>query len=122
MIRVSPDLEECPAAYDGRDILKLGVLTLWVDQETFLPLKTQQQEGEGNVLYTYEVTSIETGMDIDAATFVYEPPTGVEVVDVADLTGAKNVISGMPPEGEAPAECVPPPPNAEKPSTLAINC
>ena len=101
-IVVSPDLSTCPeyAPREEADIkLKLGVLTVWVDEQTFLPLKTQQQDGTGQVAYTYTVTQIEVGGEILDSTFAYEAPAGAVVQDVANITEAKFVLSGYNPDG-----------------------
>jgi len=104
-IVVTPDVDACPTigGEPGKDIGKLGTLIIDVDKETFLPLKTEQR-GDGDLpAYTYEVTQIEVGADIAAATFSYTAPSGVTIQDVADLTEAKNVLSGYTPEGVPPA-------------------
>jgi outer membrane lipoprotein-sorting protein len=101
-IVVTPDVRTCPATggEPQKDIGKLGTLNVWVDKETFLPLKTEQLASEGGPPgYIYTVTSIEVGGDIAASTFEYVAPEGVAVQDVANLTEAKNVLSGFPPEG-----------------------
>jgi outer membrane lipoprotein-sorting protein len=104
-IVVTPDVDTCPtiAGEPGKDMGKLGTLIVDVDKETFLPLKTEQRGDGGLPAYTYEVTQIEVGSDIASATFSYTAPGGVTVQDVADLTQAKNVLSGYTPEGVPPA-------------------
>lgn len=103
-IVVTPDVDTCPTIVGepGKDIGKLGTLIVDVDKETFLPLKTEQRGDGGLPAYTYEVTQIEVGADIGAATFSYTAPSGVAVQDVVDLTQAKNVLSGYTPEGAPP--------------------
>jgi hypothetical protein len=108
-IVVTPDVNACPekAGVTERDVAaKLGTLTVWVDTETFLPLKTEQVSGEGGPAYVYTVTEIEVGGSIDDSTFDYEAPAGVVVQDVANTTEAKNVLSGYSEDG------TPPPPPA----------
>jgi outer membrane lipoprotein-sorting protein len=104
-IVVTPDVANCPAILGdpGKDIGKLGTLILDVDKETFLPLKMDQQDNGGGPAYTYTVTRIQISGEIPDATFMYTAPTGVTVVDVADLTQAKNVLSGYPIDGNPPA-------------------
>ncbi len=99
-IVVMPDVSACPGIEgDPQQYLaKLGTLTVWVDKETFLPLKTEQTSSDGGA-YVYTVTRIEVGGDIADSTFAYEAPEGVAVQDVANMTEAKNVLSGYPPEG-----------------------
>lgn len=105
-IVVTPDVNACPTIQGepGKDIGKLGTLIVVVDKETFLPLKTEQK-GDGALPgYTYTVTSIQVGEDIADATFSYSPPEGVTVIAVANLTEAKNVISGYTPDGIPPSD------------------
>jgi outer membrane lipoprotein-sorting protein len=99
-IVVTADFDTCPAFQDGREKYdKFGTLVLSVDKETFLPLKTEQR-GDGLMPeYTYEVTQIQVGGDFPDATFSYTAPPGITVQDVDDLTQAKNVISGLAPDG-----------------------
>jgi outer membrane lipoprotein-sorting protein len=113
-IVVTPDVVTCPAIQGepGKDIGKPGTLIVDVDKETFLPLKTEQKDDAGLAVYTYTVTQIQVGDEIADATFTYTPPQGVTVVDVADLTQAKNVLSGDPIDGNPPA-----PDNSTPPST-----
>jgi hypothetical protein len=104
-IVVTPDVDACPsiAGEPGKDIGKLGTLILVVDKETFLTLRTEQKGDGGLPGYTYTVTSLEVGEDITTDTFSYSAPSGVTVVDVANLTEAKNVISGYSVDGTQPA-------------------
>jgi outer membrane lipoprotein-sorting protein len=104
-IVVTADFESCPAFQDGRDKYdKFGTLVLDVDKETYLPLKTQQLGNDFVPGYTYEVTSIQLGETFPAGTFTYTAPSGVSVQDVADLTQAKNVLSGLNIDGSGPAQ------------------
>jgi hypothetical protein len=76
-----------------------------VDQETFLPLKTEARDA-GELAYRYEVTQIEVGAPLDAATFTYEPPPGVTVIEAASASDAKMMLAGEPKragDGEAPS-------------------
>jgi outer membrane lipoprotein-sorting protein len=103
-IRVTPDASACPemAGVPAKDVIaKLGVLTVWVDKETFLPLRTEQATPDGGVSI-YTVTQIEVGGDIGESTFAYEAPEGVAVQEVANLTEAKNVLSGYVPDSTPP--------------------
>jgi outer membrane lipoprotein-sorting protein len=105
-IVVTPDVATCPgiAGEPGKDIGKLGTLIVDVDKETFLPLKTDQQDNGGLPAYTYTVTQIEIGEQIADTTFIYSAPAGVTVVDVADLTQAKNILSGYSIDGAPPVQ------------------
>lgn len=67
--------------------------TIWVDSATFVTLKLERRDDAGNVGYQYEVTTFDVGT-IDDAVFTYKAPAHVDVVHVADLSAAKQVIAG----------------------------
>jgi hypothetical protein len=81
-----------------RDGADLGTMTVWVDRETFLPLKAENRSGDGTLIYGYDVTEIQVGGDIPAAAFAYTPPAGAQVTDVTTAVDAKraldNALSG----------------------------
>lgn len=98
-IAVTMDFNTCPVPDAKADPGKMGPLTLWVDRETFLPLKTEQLDTAGGMMYVYEVTQIEVGGPIPDSAFEYVPPVGVAVQDVANLTEAKFILSGYTKDG-----------------------
>jgi negative regulator of sigma E activity len=93
-IVVSTDVDACRELYAPKEPEKLGPLTVWVDKESFLPLKTEQLDATGAPMYVYEVTQIEVGDDIPDSAFAFQAPPGTTVQDVADMTEAKFVLSG----------------------------
>ncbi len=58
---------------------ELGQMTVWVDTQTFLPLKTETKATDSTVLDQYEVTSIEYNAPIPDSIFAYTPPAGAQV-------------------------------------------
>jgi hypothetical protein len=66
---------------------------MWVDAGTFINLKTETY-GSGKLLFRYEVTEFETGIDIPDSVFTYTPPAGVEVVEATTPQQMKGVLSG----------------------------
>ena len=66
---------------------------MWVDQETFITLRTET-EAEDGLLFRYEVTEFEVDPDFDPSTFAYEPPAGTEVVEADGPEDIKVVLSG----------------------------
>jgi outer membrane lipoprotein-sorting protein len=66
---------------------------MWVDQETFITLKTETHSEDG-LLFRYEVTQFEVSPDFDPSIFAYEPPAGVEVVEAEGPENIKIVLSG----------------------------
>jgi len=126
VIVVAPSPDSCPP--DDPKVEKaralgeyMGTMTVWVDKETFLPLKTEQHDGQSDVVYRYTVVEIQVGLSIPAATFTYEPPDGVVVQEVATLTEAKDVISGVTPETQDET-CPPPPDDASQPEANVKDC
>ena len=77
----------------GAAKLGTGVRRVWVDRETFIPLRTEDVDEAGNVRSRYEVTAIEVGVDLPPQSFRYEAPAGTRVVEVRTLGEAKNVIA-----------------------------
>jgi len=69
-----------------------------VDQETFIALKTEHRELDGSVSFRQAATEFTASPNIPESMFVYEPPEGVTVVEVADLGEAKQAIVSVPPE------------------------
>lgn len=56
-----------------------GHMTVWVDTQTFLPLKTEAVATDGTVLDHYEVTSIAYNVAIPDSTFTYTPSANATV-------------------------------------------
>jgi outer membrane lipoprotein-sorting protein len=88
----------------SRGQIELGQMTVWVDTQTFLPLKTETKATDGTVLDTYEVTSIQYNVQIPDSTFAYTPPANATVYtfngtapqDVKATIGAAE-MKGTPP-------------------------
>ena len=92
-LTVTPS-DSCPKAAAANVAGRKGSLRLWVDKQTFIPLKTEGQDGSGTITYQYEVTEIETGQAIPDSVFEYQPPAGVDVAQVQDVSQAKAALSG----------------------------
>ena len=88
-----------------------GQMTVWVDTQTFLPLKGETKATDGTVLDQYEVTSITYNVQIPDSTFAYTPPANATVYtsnnlpaqDVKATIGAADK-KGTPLEGTPPAK------------------
>lgn len=81
-----------------------GQMTVWVDTQTFLPLKTETKATDGTVLDRYEVTSITYNVTIPDSTFTYSPPANATVytfngtsAEDVKATIAANEGKGTPP-------------------------
>ena len=67
---------------------------MWVDAETFITLKTESYSGRG-LVFRYEVTEFETGIDIPDRVFEYDPPAGVQVVEATSPIEMKIALSDL---------------------------
>jgi outer membrane lipoprotein-sorting protein len=67
--------------------------TLWIDKQTFVPLK--QETSSGEVVSSYEVTRVEYNLAIPDATFSYTPPADADVADGGTLPPNAMVGQGL---------------------------
>ena len=67
---------------------QLGQMLVWVDKQSFLPLRTEVRNPAGDVLDRSEVTSVEYNVDIPDSIFSYTPPPGARVFEYHGGTGA----------------------------------
>ena len=97
VIRVVPNPDGCADWAEGEKLRgsDLGILTAWVDKETFLTLKTEQSDASGKVSLRYEVEQIDVGGDLPDDVFTYTPPAGVTVTEATDQSSMKTAISGL---------------------------
>jgi outer membrane lipoprotein-sorting protein len=70
------------------DNVNLPTVRVWVDKQSFLPLKTEVRDASGTVLEHSEVTHVEYNVTIPDAIFSYAPPAGVSVSTFNGGTGA----------------------------------
>jgi outer membrane lipoprotein-sorting protein len=63
-------------------------MQVWVDKQTFLPLKTEVRDAAGVLLDRSEVTSVQYGGSMPDAMFSYTPPTGAQVSTFNGGSGA----------------------------------
>jgi outer membrane lipoprotein-sorting protein len=69
---------------------------LWVDKQTFLPLKMELHDASGQLLERSEVTSVDYNVALPDGVFSYSPPSGVQVSTFQGGDGAdvKRALSG----------------------------
>lgn len=74
----------------------VGQMRLWVDKQTFIPLKTEVHSAAGAVLDRSDVTDIEYNIAIPASIFTYTPPAGATVTTFTGGDGrdVKAALSG----------------------------
>jgi outer membrane lipoprotein-sorting protein len=63
-------------------------LTVWVDKDSFLPLRMEVRDGRGSIVDQPEVTSVGYNLSIPAERFTYTPPAGVSVANFTGGDGA----------------------------------
>lgn len=86
--------------------VNLGQMTVWVDTQTFLPLKVETKATDGTVLDQGEVTSITYNVQIPDSTFAYTPPANAMVYTSNNLPpqDAKATIGAADHMGTPPAK------------------
>jgi outer membrane lipoprotein-sorting protein len=82
-------------------------LTVWVDRQSFLPLKMEVRDGRGKVVDRFEVTRVEYNVSVPDSMFAYAPPPGVSVAtfsggDGADVKRTLASESGLKPLHTSP--------------------
>lgn len=86
-----------------------AVSRIWFDKQSGLLLKYESAEEPGRQQITAEVTSLEVNPELDAATFVFNPPEGSVELQSQSSTGLLNqpfVISDLVPVGGSKWESV----------------
>jgi MucB/RseB family protein len=68
----------------------LKKMVLWIDKETYLPLKTTMYALSGEVLDESETSSIQYDVAIPDSTFTYTPPAGVTVLEAGQKGAASR--------------------------------
>jgi outer membrane lipoprotein-sorting protein len=66
----------------------VGQMQVWLDQQTFLLLKTEMRDAAGTLLDRMEVTRIDYGVPMADATFTYTPPADAHISTFTGGTGA----------------------------------
>jgi hypothetical protein len=80
-------------------------MTVWLDKQTFLPLKWEVRDGSGAISERSEVTSVEFNVSIPPSTFEFTPPAGVPVYEFSGGSGAdakRMIFEGGGQSGAAP--------------------
>jgi outer membrane lipoprotein-sorting protein len=115
VIEVRPTSERCSLKPEAGGVaspsgkLDRDSLTrLWVDKDTFITLRSDFYSA-GRLLSSYTVIKFEIDPDFAPGTFVYQPGSGVQVIEVGSLGEAKQALAGLL-ESEKPGDGVPPKP------------
>jgi outer membrane lipoprotein-sorting protein len=70
-------------------------MTLWVDEQLYLPLRSVQYDVNGDVASTYEVTQLDIDTQIPDSVFGYQPPAGATVLEAATPADAKHALAAL---------------------------
>ncbi|MDQ5823048.1 MAG: outer membrane lipoprotein carrier protein LolA [Chloroflexota bacterium] len=65
---------------------------LWVDQETYLILKYEEEDDDYGHYRTWTYTSVTVNPDLSPDLFSFSPPAGAEVIDEQDETGPTGLL------------------------------
>ncbi|MDR7666367.1 outer membrane lipoprotein carrier protein LolA [Methanosarcina sp. Z-7115] len=83
-------LETTPKETDGDN--KLTYKTkIWVDQETWMPLKSEIYNGTGNLTMKLEIRDLKVNTGIPDSEFKFEVPKGAKILDVGE-TNPKQLL------------------------------
>lgn len=107
-VRPSPNSCEVPEERLKAESLGGMALWLWVDQETFLTLQTQQIDATGVVSYSQTVSELTVGAETPQDLLTYVAPAGTTVVEATDPGTAKDALG---PQTQT-ADATPPAPKA----------
>ena len=79
---------------DGSQLMPQGPIdvTLWVDQATFITLKSESRDASGNVFNTYEVNTFDVGVTPPASTF--DKPVADQTVEAGSMEDLMPVLIG----------------------------
>lgn len=62
----------------------------WIDQQTYLQLRSEWKNAQGNIITEWAYTSLDENPAVDAALFTFTPPPGAEVVWQREPTGSER--------------------------------
>ena len=58
---------------------------IWVDQETWMPLRYETYNGDGNLTMKLEIRDLKVNTGIPDSEFKFEIPTGAKIVDLGEI-------------------------------------
>jgi outer membrane lipoprotein-sorting protein len=77
-------LETTPKEDDG-DYELIYKTKIWVDQETWMPLKYEAYNGDGNLTMKLEIQDLKVNTGIPESEFKFEIPKGAKIVDLGEI-------------------------------------
>jgi len=70
---------------DSEDFGMFGAMKVWVDKETWMPLKMDMKDTDGNPMYSVEYRNFQTNTGISDDEFQFEIPEGAEVKTMDEI-------------------------------------
>jgi outer membrane lipoprotein-sorting protein len=87
---------------DDKEEFSLGPTKIWIDKETFMPLKYETYDSNGNLVQKTEILDLKINTGIPDSEFEFEVPEGAEIITVES---APIVFTGDPKSpGKVPVE------------------
>lgn len=72
-----------------------GSVTAWIDQQTSVPLKAEERDATGTIMFQYTVTQFQVGESIPSSTFAYQPAAGVTPVTATTGMEVKEALKNF---------------------------
>jgi len=79
------------APKDESDFGMSGGMKVWVDKETWMPLKMEMKNADGNPLYSIEYRNFQTNTGISDEEFQFEIPEGAEVQTMDEFVSPERI-------------------------------
>ena len=70
---------------DESDLGMFGDMKVWVDKETWMPLKMDMKDADGNLMYSAEYRNFQINTGISDDEFQFEVPEGIEVQTMEEM-------------------------------------
>lgn len=83
-------LEAIPKDKDG-DYELIYKTKIWVDQETWMPLRYETYNGDGNRTMKFEARDLKVNTGVPDSEFKFEIPEGAKIVDMGEIKPPENL-------------------------------
>lgn len=82
-------LETTPKEANGDNKL-IYKAKIWVDQETWMPLRYEAYNGDGNLIIKLEIQDLKVNTGLPDSEFKFEIPEGTKIVDMGEINPQNN--------------------------------
>ena len=76
---------------DESDLGMFGDMKVWADKETWMPLKMEMKDADGNPMYSIEYRNFQTNTGISDEEFQFEIPEGAEVQTMDEFVPPERI-------------------------------